>query len=1104
MASARLGPDLRQSSTRPKRKSIYAAILVLAAVCGIFLAWPQLAWTVFSVNYLPQRFSYLGSPALTWVHFIGNFLIGISFLAIFGVFLYLARKERNLRIYSLYLVFALLALGCCLTNLAEGITTWIPVYVLSASLKLFTAIVSSLAAILLLAYVPRIIALIQKAETSEQHRVAFESADRERNDALEELCKAKADLERRVRDRTMELEALNSAIQCEIRERIRVEKQLVKLASIVEFSEDAILTKNLDGMITTWNKGAERLYGFTAEEILGKPVSMLLPAERAGEDVTLVSRVACGERVEHFETVRVTKDGQRIDVSLTLSPIRNLTGEIVGASSIARNISERKRAEISLRKSHQRTREILDNISAFVGLLSLDGVLLDVNKAPLDAAGVRREDVVGKSVPETYWFSDSPEAQARVRAAIDRAGHGETIRYDEILRAAGDQHIYVDVIYGPLRDPDGRIVNVVGSAVDISERVHVQNALIESEKQYRLLFDSSPLPMWVFDRKTLVFLEVNEAAVNHYGYSREEFLRMTILDIRPAEEASRLLQHMKTLEHGLQALELWKHRKKDGSIIDVEITSHELGFQQRDAQLVVAHDVTEQLKAEEALRHSEEKFSKTFRATPLPITISVAGDGRYMDINEAFSEIMGYDREEVIGRTAFDLKIWADFDDRKRMIEQLAITGRVDSFETYFMTKKGEKRTVLISAEIIKLDGADCVIAITNDITETRTLEEQFRQAQKMEAVGRLAGGVAHDFNNILGVIIGYSDLSREQMQPGSLVLKHIDQIKKAAVRASALTGQLLAFSRQQVLQPSVLNLNAVVNNVSKMLLRVVGEDVALNFVPGAPIGNVKLDLGQIEQVLMNLVVNARDAMPRGGQIIIETANVELDETYAREHMPVNPGPYVMLAVTDTGTGIEKEVMSQIFEPFFTTKPLGEGTGLGLSMVYGVVQQSGGSIWVYSELGKGTSFKMYFPRVEESAISLIESKAEVAAPSGTETILLAEDEEDLRQLTADLLGSGGYKVMLAENGKAALEILKHSKGVDLLLTDVIMSGMSGSELAAHATELRPTIKVLYMSGYSGHLIENHGVVEAKSVLLQKPFTKQALLAQVRAVLDAPA
>jgi two-component system cell cycle sensor histidine kinase/response regulator CckA len=1103
MASPRLGPDPKQSAARPQRKSGYVVIILLTTAGGILAAWPRLASTVFSINYLPQTFSYLGSPALTWMHFIGNVLIGISFLAIFGVFSYLARKERNVRIYSLYVVFALLALGCCLTNLAEGITTWIPVYVLSASLKLFTAIVSSLAAILLLAYVPRIIAMLQKAETSEKHRVAFESAERDRKDALDELSRAKADLERRVHDRTVELEALNSAMQCEIGERIRVEKQLVKIASIVESSEDAILTKTLDGVVTTWNKGAERIYGYSAEEIIGQHISILVPPDRAGEDATLVARVGRGERVEHFETTRVTKDGRPIDVSLTLSPIRNLSGEIIAASSIARDISERKQSELALRRSHQRTRDILDNIFAFVGLLSTDGVILDVNRAPLEMGGLRREDVIGKLVPETYWYSYSPEVQVRVQAAIDRAAMGETVRYDELIRAAGDTRVYIDLCFCPLRNSEGRVIHVLGSAVDISERVQVKDALVESEKQYRLLFDSSPLPMWVFDRKTFAFLEVNEAAVEHYGYSREEFRKMTILDIRPEEDRSRLVQHMTKLVAGLQTPEVWKHRKKDGTLIDVEVTSHELAFQRRDAQLVVVHDITEQLKAEENLRHSEEKFSKTFRSTPLPITISTVGEGRYIDVNEAFSDVMGYDRERVIGRTALDLKIWADFDERKRMIDQLTTTGRVDSFETQFVTKGGEKRTVLISAEIIRLDSTDCVIAITNDITETRRLEEQFRQAQKMEAVGRLAGGVAHDFNNILGVIIGYSDLSREQLKTDDRLSRHIEQIKKAALRGSGLTRQLLAFSRQQVLQPSVLNLNAVVNNVSKMLLRVVGEDVSLNFVPGQPLGSVKLDLGQIEQVLMNLVINARDAMPRGGRIILETANVDFDENYAREHMPIKAGPYVMLAVSDTGSGIEKETLARIFEPFFTTKPQGEGTGLGLSMVYGVVQQSGGSIWVYSEVGKGTIFKMYFPRVNESAISLVEPRTEQPIALGTETILLVEDEEALRELTADLLKSAGYKVVAAVSGEAAVDILKKSDVMHLLLTDVIMSGMSGSDLAALAKELRPTIKVLYMSGYTGHLIENHGVIEAKSVLLQKPFTKQALLTQVRAVLDAP-
>ncbi len=1081
MATARLGPDPKQSATRPKRKSASVAIVLLAAACGLLFAWPRLAWAIFSINYLPQRFSYLGSPALTWIHFIGNAFIGISFLAIAGTLVYVAQKERrSLQLRWVHLAFGLLAIVCGLTYLVEAITVWIPVYVLSASLTIFTAIVSLIAAVMLPLEIPGIIALIQKTETAEREG-----------------------LENRVRDRTMELEVVNVALQAEITERIRIEKQLVKIASIVEFSNDAILTTTLEGIVTTWNKGAERMYGYAADEIVGKPVSVLAPPDRAEEMMSLIARTARGERVEHYETTRVTKSGQPLDVSLTLSPVRNLTGEIIGASSIARDISERKQAEMALRRSHQRTRDILDNIFAFVGLLSPEGVLLDVNRAPLEMGGLRREDVLGKLVSETYWYTYSSDAQARVQAAIDRAAMGETVRYDELVRAAGDTRVYIDLFFCPLRDANGRVVHVIGSAVDISERVQVKDALIESEKQYRLLFDSSPLPMWVFDRNTFAFLEVNEAAVRHYGYSREEFRKMTILDIRPAEERSLLLRHMTQLVTGLQSPEVWKHRKKDGSIIDVEITSHELAFQRRDAQLVVAHDITEQLKAEEDLKHSEEKFSKTFRSTPLPITISAVADGRYIDINEAFSKIMGYEREQVIGRTALDLNIWADANDRKRMIEQLNAEGHLHSFETQFVTRRGEKRTVLISAEIIKLDGADCVIAITNDITETRRLEEQFRQAQKMEAVGRLAGGVAHDFNNILGVIIGYSDLSREQLPPDGLIFKHIEQIKKAALRATGLTSQLLAFSRQQVLQPSVLNLNAVVNNVSKMLLRVVREDITLNFVPGESLGNVKLDLGQVEQVLLNLVVNARDAMPRGGRIIIETANIDFDENFAKEHMPVKAGSYVMLAVSDTGTGIEKEALSRIFEPFFTTKPAGEGTGLGLSMVYGVVQQSGGSIWVYSEVGKGTSFKMYFPRVDESAISLIEPRPDSRVASGSETILLVEDEETLRELTAELLRSGGYRVLVAESGEAALAMLRQSDTVHLLLTDVIMSGMSGSELAAKTRELRQEVKVLYMSGYTGNLIATHGVVPTKSALVQKPFTKHALLTQVRAVLDAP-
>jgi len=1054
----------------------------------------------------------IGTPATRpksmalWVNVIAGRLIVFTYLLVSATRSCLVYKQGRATFFRcMFLAFGFFAVARAGTHFNEAIKVWIPASVLFFIMKIFPATTPVALAALFPPRLSKMISLIQKRKAAQQNERGILAALEERDLAREELSRVNTELEGRVRDRTIELELANLALQAEVDDRIRIEKQLVRVASVVEYSNDAILTETLDGIVATWNKAAERIYGYKAEEIIGKSISILAPQDRPDEICDLLSRVARGEIVENHETTRVPKDGRVLNVSLTVSPIRNLMGEITGASVIARDITQQKLAEAALRQNHQRLRNILDNIFTFVGLLSTNGTLMEVNRAPLEASGLRREDVIGQYVPDTYWFSHSPQARERVKEALQRAAQGYTVRFDEVIRATGDQLITIDLTYSPLKNEAGEVVQIVGSAVDITDRKRTELALLESEQQYRLLFDSSPQPMWVYDHATLAFLAVNKAAIQHYGYSQEEFLGMTILDIRSESEVSALLNHIYGRNPGLQPPELWRHRKKDGTIIDVEVTSHELAFRGRNAQLVLANDISERLRAETDLRHSEERFSKTFRSSPLPITISVAADGRYIDVNDAFLNIMEYQRDEVIGRRTLDLNIWADPNDRKRMMEGLATAGRIRSFETQFVTRSGGKRSVIISAEIIQLDGIACVLAITNDVTETRRLEDQFRQAQKMEAVGRLAGGVAHDFNNMLGVILGYSDLSRERLQENSAAWKHNEQIRKAALRASGLTRQLLAFSRQQVLQPSVLNLNAVVNNTSKMLLRIIGEDITLHFVPGEKLGNVQLDLGQIEQVLMNLVVNARDAMPRGGKIVIETANAELDETYAQSHMPVTPGAYVMLAVADTGTGVEKDILSRIFEPFFTTKPVGVGTGLGLSMVYGVVQQSGGNIWVYSEVGKGTAFKMYFPRVEEAAESLLESTSDIVFATGNETILLVEDEEALRELTAELLDSSGYKVLEAASGESAMAISKrYEDTIHLLLTDVIMSGMSGSELAVRLKESRPAVKVLYMSGYTGNLIANYGVQDSKSPLIQKPFTKQVLLNQVRSVLDTHA
>jgi signal transduction histidine kinase len=463
--------------------------------------------------------------------------------------------------------------------------------------------------------------------------------------------------------------------------------------------------------------------------------------------------------------------------------------------------------------------------------------------------------------------------------------------------------------------------------------------------------------------------------------------------------------------------------------------------------------------------------------------------------------MMGRSREEVVGHTANELNVWTFPEDRDNMVGALNRDGRVSTLETVFNSRTSGERRVQISAELIQLNGIPCVLAITNDVTEAKRMEEQFRQAQKMEAVGRLAGGMAHDFNNMLGVIIGYSDLLTERSSLKD-AMRDASQVKKAAERAAALTRQLLAFSRQQVLLPRVLNLNDVVKDISQMLLRVIAEDISLAFVPASSLGAVKADLGQIEQVLMNLVMNARDAMPQGGKIVIETANVELDETYSQIHQEVRPGPYVLLSVSDTGFGMDAKTISKVFEPFFTTKAPGEGTGLGLSMVYGVIRQSGGYIWVYSEPGQGATFKIYLPRIEEAAEPLSRTTSEIIFAKGSETVLLVEDEQNLREVTIELLESEGYRVLAAKDGPSAIAISQgHRDMVHILLTDIVLPNMSGTTLAERIKEFRPDLKVLYMSGYTSNLVAHQGILDSSSAFIQKPFTKHGLLSELRRVLD---
>jgi two-component system cell cycle sensor histidine kinase/response regulator CckA len=432
---------------------------------------------------------------------------------------------------------------------------------------------------------------------------------------------------------------------------------------------------------------------------------------------------------------------------------------------------------------------------------------------------------------------------------------------------------------------------------------------------------------------------------------------------------------------------------------------------------------------------------------------------------------------------------------RKLLLASTSIRNR----EVRFRTKSGEIRTALLSAEVIEVGGVKCVLSVNDDTTDQKRLEEQLLQAQKMEAVGTLAGGIAHDFNNLLTAIIGYSQLLKSEYPEGNRQRYRIEEIEKAGTRAATLTSQLLAFSRRQVLQPRILNLNSVIHGIKSMLSRLIGEDITFTASLDPDLGNVKADPSQIEQVIMNLVLNSRDAMPRGGKLIIETANIELDETYSRIHPEAGPGPYVLMAVSDSGAGMDKQTQARVFEPFFTTKEQGRGTGLGLSTVYGIVKQSGGSIFLYSEPGQGTVFKMYLPRLDNTVEPIAVSHSH-AHETGSETLLVVEDEESVRKLAAEVLRLKGYVVLEAGDAQQALRVSSEYPGkIDLLITDAVMPGLSGTELAERFIANRPDAKVLYVSGYTHESIRGSRL-PAEALFVAKPFSPGMLLQKVREVL----
>jgi PAS domain S-box-containing protein len=836
------------------------------------------------------------------------------------------------------------------------------------------------------------------------------------------------------------------------------------------------------------NQAFERLTGLAAAEVLGRRVTGVIPGIQATGVIERYGQVVLTREPARFE-VTVPALHRSFDVAALAIGERRF-------AAIFTDITERKRAEQQLEQEKAFSDTLLASLPGMVYVMDRDGRLVRWNREYQEVVAGSGEELLGTDALSAILDEDRALLAQRIRGLFEGRG------FDQVeARVRNPRGEVRDYIFSGQRVDLAGDQYLVGTGLDVTDRKRAEEALRISDERFRRYFELGLIGIAITS-PAKGYIEVNDQLCEILGYERSELLQKTWTEITHPEDVAADVAHFNHVLAGeLDGYSMEKRViRKGGQVIHAAVAVNCVRRRDGSVDYFVAllQDITERKRAEA----EQARLGRVVEQTTESIVITDP-DGSIIYVNPAFERVSGYTRAETIGQNPRILKSGQqDAAFYRRMWDTLA-RGEVWTGRIVNRRKDGSLYQEDATIGPVRDTSGRLVnyVAVKRDVTNEMRLEQQLLHAQKMEAVGRLAGGVAHDFNNILGVIMGYAEMTRRRLPAGDPLKEKVDQIFEAAERAAGLTRQLLTFSRRQVLHPQIIDVNGIISDMKKLLPRLIGEDIELTTLLEPGLGNVNADPGQLEQLIMNLAVNSRDAMPEGGRLTIETQNASFDVDYVARHPLARPGRYVMLAVSDTGMGMDAETQSHVFEPFFTTKEVGKGTGLGLATVYGIVKQSEGFIWLYSEPGVGTTFKIYLPRVDGEVVP---TRREAVAPlaRGNETVLLIEDEPSLRDVLCESLEGGGYTLLVARDGPEALKIAgEHAGPIQLIVTDVIMPGMTGVEAVKHITLTRPEAKVLYISGYTDEAIAKHGVLSPGAVLLSKPFTPDDLFRTLRELLE---